>query len=478
MSSSGPTPLDVSGQEFAKLLDLTAAFLAAELDSLAGRRVLEAGGPGAPSPELRGPPPEQGRPIGRVLSLIDEAARAGINTASGAFLAYIPAGGLASTAIADLISNVLNRYTSIGAAAPGLVTLEEELLDWMCRLMDLPDGSAGLMTSGASLATVSALAAARDAHALTDLSRARLYVTDLTHHVVAKAARLVGFPRAAVHTLACDADRKLDVGALRAAIEADRASGLTPFCVVATAGSTHTGGVDPLPEIADLAGEARLWLHVDAAYGGFFQLTERGRAKLRGIGRADSIVLNPHKGLFLPHGTGCLLVRREEDLLRAHRGDEGKYMRDRQYGDAPDFCERGPELTRPFRGLRVWLPLQLHGVGAFRRALDAKLDLARAAFAALREIDGVEVQAPPDLSVVTFRIVAAGLDAGTATDACVRWINERGRVMLSTTSVDGETLGRLAILSHRTTAEHVAIAIEEIRGWLRISGSSHPHPPR
>jgi len=195
----------------------------------------------------------------------------------------------------------------------------------------------------------------------------------------------------------------MDVAALRALVEGDRRAGRAPFCVVANAGTTNTGAIDPLGAVAELCAREGLWLHVDGAYGAAFQLTERGRARLRGIEHADSITLDPHKGLFLPFGTGCLLVRDPATLRAAHSGDDAHYLQDIDAADLPDFADLGPELTRPFRGLPLWLPLHLHGVAAFRAALDEKLDLAEWTYAALSAEPALHLYGAPELTTVAFR---------------------------------------------------------------------------
>src|SRR5438477_4652292 len=192
----------------------------------------------------------------------------------------------------------------------------------------------------------------------------------------------------------------MDVGALEAAIDKDD----DPFLIVASAGTTNTGAVDDLDAVGDLSQRHGLWLHVDAAYGGFFQLTQRGKQKLKGIERADSITLDPHKGMFLPYGTGCLVVRDGAKLREAHL-IHGDYLQDMpDEGEIPNFTEYSAELSRDIRGLRVWLPLKVHGVQAFRDALDEKLDLAELLCAGLRAIDGLEVPWDPPLTVIPFRL--------------------------------------------------------------------------
>jgi len=280
---------------------------------------------------------------------------------------------------------------------------------------------------------------------------------------VLKAAVLAGIPRTSVRMVPTDDALRLDVGVLREAVGADRAAGRRPFCVVASAGTTNTGAVDPIAAVVDLARDERMWLHVDGAYGGLFQLTERGRAAFAGIERADSIALDPHKTMFLPYGTGCLLVRDAARLRAAHevRAD---YLQDLATGeDLPNFTDSSPELSREFRGLRVWLPIKLHGLAAFREALDEKLDLARVAHEALLDIPGVEVPWDPELSVVAFRLSAQdGPDAEEANRRFLERINASRRVFLSSTKIRGRMFLRVCIVSHRTHRDRVDEAVSII----------------
>jgi aromatic-L-amino-acid decarboxylase len=408
-------------------------------------------------PEIRRPPGDKGRPLAELLSVVDRAAAKGLVANHPGHLAYIPGGGLVSAAVADLIAAVLNRYTALAHVAPGLVALETDVIRWQADLFGLPDTAAGILTSGASIATFSALVTARDALLLDDFRAATVYVTTQTHQCVAKAARLAGLPTDAVRTVPVDDALRMAPDALRAAIAADRAAGRRPLAVVANAGSTGTGTIDPLHPLADVAAGEGMWLHVDAAYGGFFQLTDRGRARLLGIERADSLVVDPHKSLFLPFGTGSLLVRDAELLRRAHSGAEGHVLQDIRDSAVPDFAAYGPELTRDYRGLRMWLPLHLHGVDAFRAMLDEKLDLAEYAFAALRDDPHLRVLGAPELSVVAFQ------HRGGQTAELLRRVNAEARVFLSSTTIDDHYTARICVLSHRTDRDRVDMAIDAIR---------------
>jgi aromatic-L-amino-acid/L-tryptophan decarboxylase len=403
------------------------------------------------------PPPEGPRELGELLEVVERAAAAAYEAAGPGYLAYIPGGGVFTAAVAEMLAAGLNRYTGRAFPAPALVALEQSVLRWICEIFHFPEGSQALLTSGGSMANVTALAAARDAGAEGRVDHATVYLGEHAHGSIAKAARTVGISPAHVRVVRSTPDLRMDVGHLRELVETDRAAGLVPVCVSAAAGTTNTGTVDLLEEVADAARDADLWLHVDGAYGAFFQLTHRGRERLRGIERADSISLDPHKSLFLPYGTGALAVR-SADTLRRTFATEADYLQDLgAAGSLPDFDALGPELTRPFRGLRVWLPLHLHGVGAFRAQLDEKLDLARRVYDTLAADDRFEVPWEPDLTVVAFRL-ADGDDE--AQRRFLERIHASRRVLLSSTRIGGRMYLRVAVLSFRTHEERIRELLE------------------
>jgi aromatic-L-amino-acid decarboxylase len=466
--SDNARPLEPAGDDLRALLAEAVDYVVGVVDRLPTAPASDTGGLAdlLADPTLRTPPPAYGRPLADLIAVVDRAAAKGLNPASPGYLAFVPGSGLAAAAVADLIADVLNRYTGVAFAAPGLVALETDVLRWLAELFDLPSGAAGILTTGGSMAMLSAMVTARWARLGPDFLAGTVYVTDQTHQSVAKAVRLAGFPDDAVRNVAVDARLRMDLPALRAAVAADRAAGRQPFCVVASAGTTNTGTIDPLADIADIAAAERLWLHIDAAYGGFFQLTERGRQRLRGIERADSLVLDAHKGLFLPFGTGCLLVRDGDLLRRAHTGPAADYLQDIHDTGLPDFADYGPELTRDFRGLRMWLPLHLHGVDAFRAALDEKLDLAEHCYRELREDPHLTLFGPPELSTVAFFGRPSGQsddDRDGATAELLRRVNAEQRVFLSSTRIGGRYAGRICVLNHRTDHARVVTAIDAIR---------------
>lgn len=410
--------------------------------------------------------PESGTPLDDVLSLVfDRAVPKSFNSAGPGYLAYIPGGGIFASAVADLIKGAVNRYTGVWAAAPALVQLETNVVRWFCDVVGYPPEAGGILTSGGSLANFSAVVAARRDLLPENFLSGVVYASEEAHHSVRKAAMLAGFPSGNVRAIPVDEAFRIRLDALRSAIDADRERGLRPFMVVGNAGSTNTGAVDDLGSLADIAAAEGLWLHVDAAYGGFFLLTDRGRSVLKGIERAHSIVLDPHKGLFVPYGVGSLLVRDVETLRRAH-SVSAEYLpaiqRERAF---VDLCEISPELSRDFRGLRVWLPLKLHGARPFRVALDEKLDLAREATEALRRIPGMEIVAEPQLSLVAFRLTRPGADR-RALDALneelLSRVNARRRVYLSGTTLPRGFVLRICVLSFRTHRDRLMQGVEDI----------------
>jgi aromatic-L-amino-acid decarboxylase len=251
---------------------------------------------------------------------------------------------------------------------------------------------------------------------------------------------------------------------------------------VGNAGTTNTGAVDPLDALAEVAVQHQLWFHVDAAYGGFFMLTEEGRRVLRGLERADSLVLDPHKGLFLPYGTGALLVRDGAALKRAHTlvADYMPHIQDDP--ELIDFCEHSAELSRSFRGLRVWLPVKMHGIGVFREQLEEKLTLARFAADALRRMPGIEILAEPELSLLAFRLVPTGVSDTEELNRINRGfqerINARQRVFLTGTMLGPVYALRICILSFRTHREQIEQALEDVRAAVEETLAPTTPPPR
>ena len=413
---------------------------------------------------LRGGPPEVGGDFDELFEQMQEAAARTFEFAGPGYLAYIPGGGLYTAALAEFMAQGVNRYINLWGPSPAMVQIEQNVVRWLCDLFDYPDTARGLLTSGGSMANFSAIVTARHAKLGEDFLDGTYYVSEQVHASVSKAANLAGFSRRNLRLVPTDPQLRMDAGALRDMVAADRAAGLRPFLVVPSAGTTNTGAIDPLDDVADVAAESGMWMHVDAAYGGFFQLTERGRRRFAGITRADSVTLDPHKGLFLPYGIGSLVVRDGAALRDAHH-EGAAYLQDlAPEGELPNFTEYSPELSRPNRGLRVWMPLKLHGVGAFREALDEKLDLTDHLHDAFRQIPQLEIPWEPQLTVVPFRL----RDADEATNRrFLDMINASKRVFLSSTLVHGEYVLRVCIVSHRTHRDRIDECIDIVANAAR-----------
>jgi aromatic-L-amino-acid decarboxylase len=463
--------LELSPAALRGLIEEAASRIVAHVASLPGQPAADTEGADELARSLVEPLPENGQPAGEILDfLFERVVPKSFNSAGPGYLAYIPGGGLPQSAVADLIAGSVNRYVGVFAAAPGLAQLEANVLRWFCDLAGLPPGAGGILTSGGSLANLSALVAARSERLPRNFLSGTVYASRETHHSVRKAAMLAGFPPENVRTIETDDAYRVRPDSLARAVAADREAGFAPFLLVANAGTTNTGAVDDLRALADLASRERLWMHVDAAYGGFFLLTQRGRERMAGIERADSIVLDPHKGLFLPYGTGALLVRDSGTLRRAHALSADYIPATQEDPDLVDFHQLSPELSRAFRGLRVWLPLRLHGIGPFRANLEEKLELAREACAKLREIDDVEILAEPQLSIVAFRLKPEGRDEAELTRLNRRLlerINARQRVFLTGTLLSGRFAIRICVLSFRTHRDRMEQGFEDIRAAVR-----------
>lgn len=409
-----------------------------------------------------------GMRVDDMMALLERAViEPGAHPASPGYLAYIPGGGLYHSALGDFLAAVSNKYAGVFFAGPGPVRMENMLLRWMADIVGYPSSAGGNMASGGSIANLTAITAARDAHGLrgADYARAVVYLTAQAHHCLHKAFRIAGMAEARMRYIAMDANGRMRPDVLDAAIGEDRRLGFNPWLVIAAAGTTDTGAVDPLDAIATIAERERCWFHVDAAYGGFFLLTEHGRHALRGIERSNSVVLDPHKSLFLPYGTGVVLVRDVEHLL-ATNTYTAAYMQDavRTAGDISP-ADVSPELTKHFRALRMWMPLVQLGTKPFAAALEEKLLLARY-FRSEIAAAGFEVGPEPDLSIVTFRWAPAGVSDERA-DAMNAEIVDRmradGRVFLSSTLLDGRYTLRMVALSFRTHRRTIDLGVRLLR---------------
>ena len=416
------------------------------------------------APELAAPP----------AALFDQLFRDLIPrsfTASGpGYLAYIPGGGLFPAALADFIADTTNRYTGVWQAAPALVQLEANALDWLRDWMGFPGETRGLFTNGGSMATFNAILCARERQLGNDIRRGTLYTSDQAHHSVLKAAKLAGIMPDRVRAISCDEQYRLPIEPLREAIAHDRRAGFTPFAVVSSAGTTNTGTVDPLNALADLCAAEGLWHHVDGAYGAFFNLCEETQPTLNGLSRADSLTLDPHKGMFLPYGTGALLVRDGAALRTAHEATADYLPQMPHPEDFYDPSQHGPELSRGFPGLRVWLCVKLFGAAAFRSAITEKRRLTIDAYRRIAALPHVVIDAPPELSLFAFHLTWPGATPAQedeATRALMEQTTTRGRVMVTGATARSRYLGRVCVLSFRTHQDRIDALVEDTAAAIR-----------
>jgi len=395
----------------------------------------------------------------------------GLNPASGGHLGYIPGGGIYYSALGDYLADITNRYAGYYFAGPGAVRLENMLINWIAGVVGYPAGAAGNLSSGGSIANLTAIVTAREAKQVKarEVEKGVIYLTVHAHHCISKAIRIAGLGESVIRHVPIDVQHRMSTEALKTQIAADLEAGLRPWLVIATAGTTDTGAIDPLAEIGQIAQTNNLWYHIDAAYGGFFLLTPEGKSKLGGISASDSVVLDPHKGLFLPYGLGLVLIKKKEDLQRAHQFS-ASYLQDAKdtYEDEPSPADLSPELTKHFRGLRLWLPLKLHGLKPFRAALEEKMLLAKYFHQEIQKL-GFETGPEPELSVVTYRYLPKSKKALSLEE--INQFNERlvheiqadGRIFISSTVLEGKFTIRFACLSFRTHIKTVDLLLRLLK---------------
>lgn len=386
---------------------------------------------------IGGPPPEAStEPDAALDALFEQVLPFVQHPGHPRFFARIGSPSNFISVLGDLAASGFNVFTGSWTGGSGPATVELVVLDWLRSLCGMPEGTEGVLVTGGSVASLVGLAAAR-----TDRGPGVVYTAPDGHASVARAARLLALDPRVLETLSGPE--------VRAAVAADRAAGRAPLAVAATAGTTSTGAVDPLPELADVCEELGLWLHVDGAYGAPAVLTERGRAVLAGLDRADSLVLDPHKWLFQPYEIGCVLVR-DGELLERTFALSGAYLRDTM-GGAVNFRDRSVQLTRGGRALKLWLSIRVFGLAAFRDAIAHGIALAEHAEALLRERPGWEVVSPAQLGIVCFRRDGDDALQTRLAEAMVA----DGFAAPSTTEVGGRVALRMCTINPRTTFNEI-----------------------
>ncbi|MCC6251638.1 MAG: aminotransferase class V-fold PLP-dependent enzyme [Bacteroidia bacterium] len=394
-----------------------------------------------------------------------EVVETGIVASSGGHLGYIPGGGIFAAALADLLAAVTNPYAGVYFASPGAALIETEVVNWLKKVFKFPNSATGVLTSGGSVSNLIAFTAARDKYGVKNemVKNSVVYLTEQVHHSAQKALRIIGLEDTILRNIPIDDKFRMQVKHLRNCIEQDLQQGLKPFLIIATAGTTDTGAVDPIDDIAEIALKFKLWFHVDAAYGGFFILSSKNEM-FKGIEKADSLIVDPHKGLFLPYGLGAVLIKDKRALLHSHQYT-GNYMQDTKGEDiVVSPANISPELTRHFRGLRLWLPLKLHGIEPFKACLEEKLLLIQYMREKLNTL-GFCLGPEPDLSVSYFWYPFEK-DCDQNNKRLMHEIHNHGEVFLSSTIIGGRFVIRMAILAFRTKRKTIDTTLAMIQECL------------
>lgn len=385
----------------------------------------------------------------------------GLNPASGGHMGYIPGGGIYTTALGDFMADITNRYAGIFFGGPGAVRMENMLIDWTAKLINYPKGALGNLTSGGSIANLIAITTARDAKNIKshNITKSVIYMTSHTHHCVDKAIRIAGLSETIIRRIPLDKSFRIDTDALEQLLKDDKSAGLNPFLVVATIGTTDVGAVDNIEKIGKLTKAYDTWFHIDAAYGGYFILVDELKERFKGVESSDSLVIDPHKSLFLSYGTGIVLVKDGKKLHESHYY-KANYMKDAiANATVPSPADLSPELTKHFRGLRFWLSLKLFGLKPFKAGLLEKHLLCKYFHSAI-ESRGFIVGPKPELSVCIYKYKTSQIDSNAFNERLVENIHADGRVFVSSTTIDGEIWLRMAILAFRTHKYHIDKCID------------------
>ena len=407
--------------------------------------------------EFDGPPPESGRVAEEVLEQVArDVLPYGAQLDHPRFFGFIPSSPTWPGILADFLASGYNINTCSWLVSSGTSHLELVVLDWFRNWIGYPETAGGLMTSGGSAASVEAIVAARDSAGFPQ--QPVVYMSDQSHSALIRAASIAGVRREHIRIVRSDGEFRIDMNALRQLVSEDRAKGLQPLAICATAGTTSTGSVDPLEEMADYCEEEGIWLHIDSAYGGFALLTEDGKKELNGINRADSIGVDAHKWFFQPYEAGALIVKDGSKLENAFsiRHDA---LQDTIWGaNHPNFSDRGLQLSRSPRALKIWMSVQIFGLARFREAIQRGLDLANRAASYIETQPVLELITPVSLGIVCFRVNLGGQDEQSLEElnrkvlAHVFWDE---LTFISSTNLKGKFSLRMCILNHTTTWDDV-----------------------
>lgn len=422
---------------------------------------------------------DQGYPLDEVIDLFDRTVeQPGLNAASGRHLAYVPGGGIPTAAAGDYLAAITNKYAGVFFAGPGAVRMENQMIRFCAEAIGYSGNFGGNLSSGGSVANLISITAGRDAHDIkgADFHKTVIYGSKHMHHCLDKSIRITGLKECIHRSIDLDDEFKFDAVQFKNQVESDIAAGLRPFLVIGSAGTTNCGVVDPLDAIADVCEEHNLWFHVDGAYGGLFCLLEEEKPRFKGIERADSVVIDPHKTLFLPYGLGIALVKNVDHLLKS-QFYEADYMQDTfENKDEISPAEVSPELTKHFRGLRMWLPLQIHGLSPFKAALREKILLTKYYAEKLMEIPNMRIINQPELSIFAYRFEDSDLseqENNRINKTLIEEIHKEGKVFLSSTTLDSQICLRIAIVSFRSHLYEIDLALAEIKSKLELIKAAH-----
>lgn len=424
---------------------------------------------------LDSPIPENGVGFDELLGVIgDVVVEYSRHNGHPRFFGYISSPGAPVASVGSMIASALNINLTSWRSAPAACEMERLVLNWLKQMLGVPMEAGGLLVSGGSMANFAALAAARSAKApgnvvrdgIAAYPRMCIYVSTEGHFSIAKAAGMLGLGESSVRAIATDDRMRIDLAALERAVDADLAAGHQPFCVVANAGTTATGSVDPIAEVGAFARRRGLWFHVDAAYGGFAALAPSTKHLFAGLGEADSVALDPHKWLFLPVGCGCVLYK-DPATARAAFAHDADYARPLglENDEAFAFWDYGPELSRPFRALDLWLVIRSVGLEGLTGAIEANIACARYCEQLVQESEDFEMLAPVELSIFCFRHKPKGFtgDLNLWNEQVLLRLQRGGRSYLSNATIRGQFALRGCVLNYRTELRDMEILLADVR---------------
>lgn len=369
---------------------------------------------------------------------------------------FVPGPSNYISVMADTIATGFNIFSGGWAASPAAAELEIVTMNWLLEIFGFPTKQGGgIFTSGGSMANLTALVTARRIKCKDDFSKAVIYLSDQAHSSNIKAIKVIGFKKEQIRVIPTDLEFKISLNRLKNAIARDRLEGLQPFCIIASAGTTNTGTVDPLDAIASICEEESLWMHVDGAYGGAAILSASGKATLKGIERADSLTVDPHKWFFQPYEMGCLLVK-DHNWLRGTFSEKPEYLRDIEGNESEiNFYDHGIQLTRRFRALKFYMSLKTFGLNAFKTAITYNINLANTVEKMLRKSAFWEVVSPATLGIINFRYHPLGhnlteKELDLINQNISRQVVDSGEALLVTTVLLGQVVLRMCLINPRT----------------------------